>query len=45
MIVVDLAWLLTGSALARLMRDPKWSRAINIVFAVALLASVAVGFL
>jgi threonine/homoserine/homoserine lactone efflux protein len=45
MIVVDFAWLLAGSALARTMRDPAWSRAINIAFAVALLASVAVGFL
>ena len=45
MIVVDLAWLLAGSALARTMRNPTWSRAINIVFAVALLASVAAGFL
>lgn len=45
MIMVDLAWLLAGSALARTMRNPAWSRAINIVFAVALLASVVVGFL
>jgi threonine/homoserine/homoserine lactone efflux protein len=45
MIAVDLAWLLAGSALARAMRDPDWSRAINIAFAVALLASVAAGFL
>lgn len=45
MIVVDFAWLLAGSVLARTMRDPAWSRAINIVFAVALLASMAAGFL
>jgi len=45
MIVVDLAWLIAGSALARTMRNPTWSRAINIVFALALLASVAAGFL
>jgi threonine/homoserine/homoserine lactone efflux protein len=45
MIVVDLAWLLAGAALARTMRNPAWSRAINIAFAVALLASVAAGFL
>ena len=45
MIAVDLAWLLTGSALAHAMREPKWSRAINIAFAVALLASVAVSLL
>jgi threonine/homoserine/homoserine lactone efflux protein len=45
MIVVDFAWLLAGSGLASVMRKPAWSRAINIVFALALLASVAVGFL
>jgi threonine/homoserine/homoserine lactone efflux protein len=45
MIVVDLAWLLAGSALARTMRHPRWSRAINILFALALLASVAAGFM
>jgi threonine/homoserine/homoserine lactone efflux protein len=43
MISVDVAWLLAGSALAHVMRNPGWSRAINIVFAVALLASVAIG--
>jgi threonine/homoserine/homoserine lactone efflux protein len=45
MVAVDVAWLLAGSALARVMRKPVWSRAINIVFAIALLASVAAGFL
>jgi len=45
MIVVDLAWLLAGSALARVMRNPTWSRAINIAFALALLASVAAGLM
>jgi threonine/homoserine/homoserine lactone efflux protein len=45
MIVVDVAWLLAGTALAGAMRNPAWSRAINIAFAVGLLASVAVGFL
>jgi len=45
MIVVDVAWLLAGSGLARAMRKPAWSRAINVVFAIALLASVAAGFL
>jgi threonine/homoserine/homoserine lactone efflux protein len=44
MVVVDFAWVLAGSALARVMRQPSWSRAINIAFAIALLASVAVGF-
>ncbi len=43
MVVVDLAWLLAGSALAHVdAPTPKWSRAINIAFALALLASVAV---
>jgi threonine/homoserine/homoserine lactone efflux protein len=45
MIAVDLAWLLAGSALARVMGNPGWSRAINIAFAVALLASLAAGLL
>ena len=45
MIVADLAWLFAGSALARAMRRPAYSRAINIAFALALLASVAAGFL
>jgi threonine/homoserine/homoserine lactone efflux protein len=45
MVIVDVAWLLVGSALARVMRHPALSRTINIAFAVALLASVAVGFL
>ena len=45
MILVDLAWLLAGAALARAMRKPAWSRAINVAFALALLASVAAGFL
>ena len=45
MVIGDLAWLLAGSGLSRLMRHPAWSRAINIAFALALLASVAAGFL
>jgi threonine/homoserine/homoserine lactone efflux protein len=45
MIVVDLAWLLAGSALARTMRRPRTSRLINVVFAIALLSSVAAGLL
>jgi threonine/homoserine/homoserine lactone efflux protein len=43
--VGNAAWLLAGSALSRAMRRPAWSRAINIGFALALLASVAAGFL
>lgn len=45
MIVADLAWLVAGSGLARVMRRPAWSRAINIAFALALLASAAAGFI
>jgi threonine/homoserine/homoserine lactone efflux protein len=44
MVVVDLAWLLAGAMLARAMRRPRLNRAINIAFAVALVASVAIGF-
>jgi threonine/homoserine/homoserine lactone efflux protein len=43
MIAADLAWLVAGSGLARVMRRPASSRAINIAFALALLASVAAG--
>jgi len=42
MIVVDLAWLSVGAALTRLFRDPRTNRAINVTFAVLLVASVAV---
>ena len=45
MIAVNLAWLLTGAALTRLFRDPRTSRAINVAFAVLLLASVAAALL
>jgi threonine/homoserine/homoserine lactone efflux protein len=45
MIAVDVAWLLAGSALARATRNPGWSRAINILFALALLVSVAAGLM
>jgi threonine/homoserine/homoserine lactone efflux protein len=44
MVVVDLAWLAAGSGLARVMRRPAWSRAINLAFALALIVSVAAGF-
>jgi threonine/homoserine/homoserine lactone efflux protein len=44
MVVVDLAWLLAGAILARVMRRPRLNRAINIAFAIALVASVATGF-
>jgi threonine/homoserine/homoserine lactone efflux protein len=42
--LVNLAWLLLGSALTRLFGDPRLNRVINVVFAVLLLASVAVAF-
>lgn len=42
MVVVDVAWLLAGSALTRVLRDPVWGRAINVAFAVLLVASVGV---
>lgn len=44
MIAVDLAWLLLGSALTRSFRRPALGRAINIAFAVLLVASVALAF-
>jgi len=44
MIVVDIAWLLLGMALTRALRQPALSRAINIAFAVLLVASVGLAF-
>jgi threonine/homoserine/homoserine lactone efflux protein len=38
---VNLAWLFTGAALTRFFRDPRTNRAINVTFAVLLVASVA----
>jgi threonine/homoserine/homoserine lactone efflux protein len=43
--VVNLAWLTSGAALTRFFRDPVTNRAINITFAVLLIASVAVALL
>ena len=40
-IAVNIVWLLIGAALTRLFRDPRTNRAINIAFAVLLIASVA----
>lgn len=37
-------WLLLGAALTRAFRDPRRNRALNIVFALSLLASVAFAF-
>jgi threonine/homoserine/homoserine lactone efflux protein len=45
MIAVDLAWLMAGSALTRCFRAPAVNRAINVSFAVLLLASVGLTLL
>jgi threonine/homoserine/homoserine lactone efflux protein len=42
---VNVAWLLAGAALTRCFRDPALNSAINVTFAVALIASVAVALL
>ena len=42
---VNLAWLIAGAALTRFFRDPHTSRAINVTFAVLLIASVALALL
>jgi threonine/homoserine/homoserine lactone efflux protein len=44
MVVVDWVWLLVGSALTRSFRRPALGRAINIAFAVLLVASVGLAF-
>jgi threonine/homoserine/homoserine lactone efflux protein len=41
LILVNIAWLLAGSMLTQLFRDPGANRAINIAFAVLLVASLA----
>ncbi|MGE0116749.1 MAG: LysE family translocator [Dongiaceae bacterium] len=45
MSAVNMAWLLAGTALTRLFRAPRSNRAINLLFAVLLVASVAVALL
>jgi threonine/homoserine/homoserine lactone efflux protein len=40
-VVIHLVWLLGGSYLANLLRDPLWSRIANILFAAALAGSAA----
>jgi threonine/homoserine/homoserine lactone efflux protein len=45
MIAVDLAWLVAGSALTRCFREPTLNRAINVAFAVLLVASSALALL
>jgi threonine/homoserine/homoserine lactone efflux protein len=42
---VSLGWLYGGAALTRFFRDPKTNRAINVTFAVLLVASVAAALL
>jgi threonine/homoserine/homoserine lactone efflux protein len=37
----SVAWLFAGAALTRFLRDPRANRAINVAFAVLLLASLA----
>ena len=41
MLAVNMAWLLLGAALTRLFREPRTNRAINVAFAILLVASVA----
>ena len=40
-VAVDIAWLFAGAELTRFFREPRMNRAINLAFAVLLLASVA----
>lgn len=44
LVIVNIVWLLLGSALTRCFRDPKANRIINITFAVLLIVSLAVAF-
>lgn len=43
-VAVNVAWLLAGAALTRFFRDPRSNRAINVAFAVLLVASVVLAF-
>jgi threonine/homoserine/homoserine lactone efflux protein len=45
MTVVNVTWLFLGAALTRLFREPRTNRAINIMFAVLLVASVTIALL
>ena len=45
MSAVNMAWLLAGTALTRLFRAPRANRAVNLSFAVLLVASVAMALL
>jgi len=42
---VNAAWLSSGAALTRFFRDPRTNRAINVGFAILLIASVALGLM
>ena len=44
-VAVNVAWLLAGAALTRFFREPRSNRAINVAFAVLLVASVVLAFL
>ncbi|MER9902397.1 hypothetical protein [Mesorhizobium sp. M0103] len=44
-VAIHLLWLLAGAAFARLLRKPLASRIINLVFAVALIATAALAAL
>jgi threonine/homoserine/homoserine lactone efflux protein len=44
MIGVNVAWLLAGAALTRFFREPRSNRAINVSFAILLVASVGLAF-
>ncbi|MGF1610513.1 MAG: LysE family translocator [Kiloniellales bacterium] len=44
-VLVNIAWLFAGAALTRCFREPRLNRAINVAFAVLLVASVAVAML
>jgi len=45
MVAVNVAWLLAGAALSGLFREPRTNRMINVIFAVLLVASVALALL
>jgi threonine/homoserine/homoserine lactone efflux protein len=42
---VNVLWLLVGAAMTRLFRDPRTNRIVNVLFAVLLIASVALALL
>ncbi len=42
---VNLAWLTAGAGLTRFFRDPGTNRIVNVIFAILLIASVAVALL